>query len=128
MQKIVSNLRVRLQILNTHNFRSQFRSIFRTSSNIQYGGFYKNCERLFVFDHFHQKLRFWYLTRFWTHLWTQERLAGKASISDVYQGLEFTITLIIFERLLPICLLNLINIFHFMSSNTVLCMAKSTWP
>ena len=34
----------------------------------------------------------------------------KRSISDVQQGLRFTFALIIFARLLPICLLNSINI------------------
>ena len=50
---------------------------------------------------------------------------GKSSISAVCQGFEFNFVLIIFAKLFPICLLNLINIFHHIS---VLCTVKSTWP
>ena len=34
---------------------------------------------------------------------------------------------VIFTRLLPICLLNLINIFHHISSNTVFCAILYCW-
>ena len=52
-------------------------------------------------------------------------ICGKSSISSVWQGFEFTFLLIIFAKLFPIYLLNLINIFHHIS---VLCTVKSTWP
>ena len=45
----------------------------------------------------------------------------KRFISAVWQGFEFTFVLIIFAKLFPICLLNLLNIFHHTS---VLCMVK----
>ena len=49
----------------------------------------------------------------------QVTTGGKGSISDVWQGLELTFALIIFAKLLPICLLNLINSIpsHHISSN-----------
>ena len=50
---------------------------------------------------------------------------GKSSISAVWLGFEFTFVLIIFAKLFPICLLNLINISNHIS---VLCTVKSTWP
>ena len=51
--------------------------------------------------------------------------SGKRS-SGMCPGIfEFTFVLIIFARLLPICLLNLINMFHHISSNTVLYTVKS---
>ena len=50
---------------------------------------------------------------------------GKSSISDVWQDFEFIFVWIVFAKLLPICLLNLINIFHHISE---LCTVKSTWP
>ena len=51
----------------------------------------------------------------------------KSSISDVWQGFEFTFVLIILAKLFIIFLLNVINIFHHISSNTVLCTVKFTW-
>ena len=47
---------------NIRNFGSQFRSIFRTFSNIQDGGYYKNSEWFFVFDYFCKKLQIRCLT------------------------------------------------------------------
>ena len=55
-----------------------------------------------------------------------EMTGGKRSISDVQQRLEFTFLLITFARLLLICLLNLINIFLHISSNTVFCTFKKS--
>ena len=72
-----------------HNFENQFRSIFRTLSNIQGRGFCTNSERLLVFDYFCKKLHLRCLTRFWALLWSQLRLRGKSSISNVWQGFEF---------------------------------------
>ena len=46
------------------NFGSQFKSIFRTSPNIQDEGFWKNSEQLFVFDYFWKKLHLRCLARF----------------------------------------------------------------
>ena len=63
---------------NIRNFGSQFRSVFRTLPNIQDGGFYKNNERLFVFNYLYKKLHLKFLTKFWVRLWTQKRPAGKA--------------------------------------------------
>ena len=40
----------------------------------------------------------------------------------------FHYRLLTFAKVLAICLLNLINIFHDISSNSVLCTAKSTSP
>ena len=53
------------------DFGSQFRSIFRTLSNIQDGGFYKISYWLFVFDYFCKKLHLRCLTGFWISLWHQ---------------------------------------------------------
>ena len=75
---------------------------------------------------------------------------GKSSILDVFQDSEFAseashdlwnmphpkcltgfwthLCINYCAKLLLICLLNLINIFHHISSNTVLCTVKSTWP
>ena len=50
---------------------------------------------------------------------------GKSSISAVWQGFELIFVLIIFTKLFPICVLNLVNIFHHTS---ILCMVKSMWP
>ena len=52
-------------------------------------------------------------------------IQGKISVLDVQQDLEFTFVLIILAILLPICLLNLINIFHHISINAVSCTVKS---
>ena len=49
---------------------------------------------------------------------------GKSSISAVWQSFEFTFVLLIFAKLFPICLLNLINKFL---STSVLCTVKSIW-
>ena len=50
---------------------------------------------------------------------------GKSSVSAVWQGFEFTFVLVIFAKLFPISLLNLISMFHHISE---LCMVKSMWP
>ena len=99
---------------NILNFGSQFRSIFRTLSNTQDGGFCKNSERLFVFYNFCLCSSLKPVTT-----------SGKRSISTVWQGFEFSFALIIFGKLFPICLLNSSNVFHHIS---VLCAVKSTWP
>ena len=56
-----------IQKWNIFNFESQFRSIFRTFSNIQDGGF---CRNLLVFDYFCKNLHLRYLVTFWVCLWT----------------------------------------------------------
>ena len=63
-------------------------------------------------------------------VWSGKCLSGKCPSGKGPSGmcpgiLEFTFVLIIFARLLPICLLNLINMFHHISSNTVLYTVKS---
>ena len=45
-----------IQKWNMFNFGSQFRSIFRTLTNIQDGGFCIDSERLLLFDYFLKKL------------------------------------------------------------------------
>ena len=70
---------------NIFNFESQFRSIFRTLSNIQDRGFCTNSERLLVFDYFCKKPHLRCLIRFWVRLWSQLRLCGKSSISNDWQ-------------------------------------------
>ena len=89
------------------------KALFRTLSNIQDGDFCKNSERLFIFDYFCKKFHnIDVLTRFWVHLWSQKSsISGKAPSQMFDRVLNLPC-----EKLLLICLLNLINISHHISS------------
>ena len=111
---------------NICNFGKLFRSIFRTLSNIQDGGFYKNSEQLFAFDYFYKELHLRCLTRFEQASSPSNDLRKKLHLRCLaWSWIHLSI---IFTRLLPICLLNLINIFHHISSNIVFCAILYCWP
>ena len=79
------------------NFGIQFRSICRTLSNTQDGGFCKNSEPLFTFGYFYQSstLDDWQILSLPLKPVTTCR---KSSISDVWQGFKFTFALIFFHK------------------------------
>ena len=82
-------LSVTFDIQALEDFGSKFRSIFRTLSNIQDRGFCTKSERLLGFDYFCKKLQLRCLARFWVCLYSQLRLRGKSSFSNVWHGFEF---------------------------------------
>ena len=111
---LIFNLTKKWNILN---FVSQFRGTFRILSKIQVEVFPKLVNG------------FSFLTIFMLDKGKVPSLplkpvaiCGKSTISDVWQGFAFSfIAINCFLKLLDICLLNLINIFQHISSNTRLC-------
>ena len=110
---------------NIRNFGRFFRSIFRTLSNIQDWGFYKIVSSFLLLTIFTKSSIL--------DVWQDFEQASSPS-NDLQKKLHLRCLAwswlhlsIIFTRLLPICLLNLINIFHHISSNTVFCAVLYCW-
>ena len=115
---------IKIDLKMKHWLWKPIRSIFRTFSNIQDVGFWKNGKRLFVFTIFAKSS----ILDVWQDSDSPLKpvmTCGKSSISDVWQILNSCCINYFCKTIFPLSLLNLINIFHHISSNTVLCTVKS---